>query len=230
MAIPDLPFFDFRLEGELSPPEEPIVSLYSLSGMQGELQEAARALSSNAAAYSGGVALAQLASDQVLMAQATGNRDAGKLWQLWQGCGRRSAAMAAHDWNRAFSEFRARLRKDPAWWGRVDAQALKAIGSQFRTAFPDAERFRDSVAHPETYIGPRNAVGAEVGEDLLPFIEIGTDARVTVRNLMNDGVLTTTFDGKVYKCPITFEAAALISNLTRRIYDEYVKLDDRGKR
>lgn len=127
----------------------------------------------------------------------------------------RNGGLALRNFCRCLAAARGVVGKVSFWAGKIDLKALKSIEAEFRDRFPDIDKLRHAVAHPEFYANP--SVDMTGAPKDMPGLSFGAD--VTVQDALGlGGTYATTINGMTVHYQLTIESAQLILDLTCRAY------------
>lgn len=137
------------------------------------------------------------------------------LMRRWSMMAARNGGLALRNFCQCLAAARGVVGKVPFWEGKIDLKALKSIEAEFRDRFPDIDKLRHAVAHPEFYANPSiDMTGAPKD---MPGISFG--ANITVQDALGlGGTYATTINGMTVHYQLTIESAQLILDLARRAY------------
>jgi|GEM_PF-4869270 len=145
--------------------------------------------------------------------------------------GARNGGLALRNFCQCLAAARGVVGKVACWKGKIDLKELKAIENEFRNRFPDIDKLRHAVAHPEFYANPSiNMKGAPASMPGLAF-----EGSFQVQDALGlGGTYATTINGMTVHYQLTADNARLVLELTRRAYsavDQLVReaADDANK-
>lgn len=150
-------------------------------------------------------------------AQSQPNGDFGPtfLMRRWQMLAARNGALALRNFCQNLAAARGIVGKVSFWKGRIDLKALKGIERDFRSQFPDIDKLRHAVAHPEFYADPSINMKGKPAE-IPGFSFMGY---MKVRDALGfGGTYATTINGMTVHYQLSRENALFVRNLTLRSY------------
>lgn len=194
-------FSTFTIPKELVPPQCPMVPH---DGTDDELAENVQALNDT---------LKDMARQAFDFVSSVGfyqvvnqHHDATKLVRNWQAIQVRSGAMSLRNFKVALEAVRGFAAKLPGNKYNIDRAALRDALKRFKVAFPNVEKVRHSVAHPELFSDPSVKMGTdkplEFGEKSGTVSILGGSTRDSIINHQ----YTATINGVLVQYPVTGEA------------------------
>lgn len=149
---------------------------------------------------------------------------AGELYGQWVSLAGRSGAMDIRNYGLSIAKVRSLIGQIPLWLKEVDIQALKGAEKDFRNFFPNADKLRHSVAHPELYSDGTKDMSGRVESPLIhaPNGEPGT---LVFNGCFFEDTFTSTFEGTAVSYDLTHETVIKVVDITSRAFLAFAKLD-----
>jgi hypothetical protein len=144
-----------------------------------------------------------------------GERGPTLLAMRWRFMAARNGGLALRNFSQCLAAARGVVGKVKFWNDKINLMELKAIEGDFRERFPDIDKLRHAVAHPELYANPSIDMSGGSGGSL-PGLSIGEG--VVVQDSLAFRTYATTINGMMVGYQLTIENAGLVVDLTRRAY------------
>ncbi len=132
----------------------------------------------------------------------------------WRFMAARNGGLALRNFSQCLAAARGVVGKVTFWTGKIDLKALKTIDGEFRERFPDIDKLRHAVAHPEFYADPQVDMTGAPAE--MPGLSFG--GNMQVQDALAFRTYATTINGTTASYQLTAENARLVVDLTRRAY------------
>jgi hypothetical protein len=126
----------------------------------------------------------------------------------WFGIAGEAAVLSARNYWKALEALDGLPGSIPAWLTAVDFAAFNAAKNDFKRRFPEVDRARHSIAHPEFYPNPDMGMMRD-GQ--------------TVPNDRYNG-FTAIFEGQLIRCEVTEEAAQFLAENAARVFAAFARL------
>jgi hypothetical protein len=140
-----------------------------------------------------------------------GQTDLGMLWCLIAA---RNGGLALRNFAQCLSAARGVAGKVTFWAGKIDLQALKAVNVEFHKRFPDIDKLRHAVAHPEFYGNPKKDMTGAYAE--LPGLV--TAGGVQMQDVLVYRTYAATINGMTVSYQLSIGNALFVVELTRRAF------------
>lgn len=83
------------------------------------------------------------------------------VWIPWQFMAARYGGLAIRNWGQALGAVQSLVGKIPTWLPEIDAFELREVRKQFEVRFPNIDKLRHSIAHPEFYSNANKDMSVE---------------------------------------------------------------------
>lgn len=137
----------------------------------------------------------------------------------------RFGGVTIRNFGQALSAARGVIGRIPSWIDRIDRAALKDVEGRFREAFPNIDKVRHSISHPEFYADPTKKMGVDGDFDVGNIIQVRQSADVTIRGIYADRTFASTFDGLVVSYELNADNALLLVELATASFAAVAELD-----
>ncbi len=155
----------------------------------------------------------------------------GDLSRAWRFMAARDCAMAIRNFGKALSALRASLALVPEWAGKVDKGTLKEVSKKFDKNWPDSDKMRHSIAHPEFYSNPSKSMSSE---SIFPISGGGiyeirggsiSDDSMILKSAIHNDTYMATIDGQLVKCDVDRTTAGQIIMIHNQVADACASID-----
>jgi hypothetical protein len=188
------------LKPEFRVPIAPIIPVFDLprdvKPAAQSLVDNLRDVHSNAESITAAIALYEVSNQQ---------QERGWLFRQWMFLAGEAGAMEIRNYGKALAAVRKLVGQVPQWLGRVDAQALKESEADFKTYFPNADKLRHSVAHPEFYSDPSKNMYGPPPPGMVN--SEGGGHQIMMQGSIYNNQFTATFEGVTVSYPLTSETS-----------------------
>lgn len=147
-------------------------------------------------------------------AQPFGEQGPTFLNMRWRFMAARNGGLALRNFSQCLSAARGVVGKVSFWRGKIDVQALKVIEAEFRSRFPEIDKLRHAIAHPEFYGNPLIDMSGSPAD--MPGLSVG--GNITVQDALAFRTYATTINGLTVSYQLSIENARLVLDFTQRAY------------
>jgi hypothetical protein len=133
----------------------------------------------------------------------------------WSFIAARSGGMALRNWIQLLDAARSLAGRIPAWMPHIDVRAMKKASNTFDKQFPNIDKLRHAIAHPEFYANPeKDMVSKEPLE--IRGASIGGGGRMS--DMLINYTFVSSIEGIAAKYDATTENALFLIDLTKRVF------------
>lgn len=149
----------------------------------------------------------------------------GNLWSQWKFTAGREGGLALRNYGKALESLQRLPGTIKEWKSKVDFLAIKKTRKRFDGLFPEVDKLRHAIAHPEFYADEDKVMGA-TGDIIIPHSGnvVGHSSGggiATIRNTFFNKHFTSTFEGVVVGYDLTGENAQELMAITKEIYSAF---------
>ena len=143
------------------------------------------------------------------------------LWSKWEPLAVRAACMALRDYLFALEPLQRGFRNIEEWRERVDGKMLRDARRRFDEFFPNIERARHSVAHPEGYNQPNHGHAVKGTIELPDGSVLIKNASAATLKVMTGSHYMVTYKGQVISVNMSPEASRFLKENVFQIYKAF---------
>jgi hypothetical protein len=125
-------------------------------------------------------------------------------------------ALSIRNLGQALRAAQALIGRIPTWSDNIDRPAIKAARKDFEDQFPNIDKVRHSIAHPELYSAPHKSMGTVVKS--VPKA-IKADSPIVVMSGMFERTYFATFEGAEVSYDLTADTALKLKDIIRRCFE-----------
>jgi hypothetical protein len=212
-----------HLVSELVPPKAPHLSMFHLVSeadidKKAELDANLRELERWSSSFSHSIVLYGHCCEATDHAISNRVNQPNLVWPKWGTIAARSAVLAARNFGQSLQATSSVAKYFEKFRTKEQLQVYAECRRSFDEIFPNVDKVRHSIAHPEYY--PKTITNTETGKNFSSNgLIIEGCSRVQLQDVMIEGAFHCTFDGEYLSCPINTDAAILLVEITKTLFN-----------
>lgn len=139
------------------------------------------------------------------------------VWHPWKFIAVKFGGLSIRNWGQALGAIQGLVGRVPTWAQQIDSTKFRELRREFDERFPNIDKLRHSIAHPEAYSNPQKNTSTS-GTISIPGAHFENVGSIQVQANLHNSTYTSTFEGTIVQYDLSSENAKRVVDMTSKAF------------